>query len=117
VEDDDDLRALLIKLLASEDYEVASASDGLEALAKLGSMASLPDLIILDWMMPRMDGAQFCIEKKKHPSIDAIPIILLTADGRVEEKMRQSQVSRGISKPVDIHHFLATVEESLAQGK
>ena len=111
IEDDLDLRESLRDLLEMEGYGVEQASDGQEALEKLADRASMPHLILLDWMMPRMDGAQFCAAKKSVPLIDAIPIVLLTADGRVSEKVTQTGASTGIAKPVDIEILLSAIQK------
>lgn len=114
VEDDADLRILLKELLESEGYQVIPATDGADALDKLNAAPKLPRLIILDWMMPKMDGARFCLEKKNLPDIDGIPVILLTANGQVDQKTHQVGASLGIAKPVDVETLLSAVREKLA---
>jgi DNA-binding response OmpR family regulator len=111
VEDDRDLRELLKDLLESEGYDVTTASDGLDALSKLKSISAIPRLIVLDWMMPRMDGAQFCIEKNGIAHLSPIPVIVLTADGRLNEKVAQAGAVMGIAKPVDIDLLLSAVHK------
>jgi len=114
IEDDVDLRESLKDLLEMEGYQVGQASDGQDALEKLQACKTLPDLIILDWMMPRMDGAQFCLAKRQIPPIDAIPIVLLTADGRVNEKVIQIGAAVGLAKPIDVDVLLSAVSEHVA---
>lgn len=111
VEDDGDLRDLLRDLLESEGYVVTTASDGLDALSKLRAPQINPRLIVLDWMMPRMDGAQFCIEKNGLAHLANIPVIVLTADGRLTEKVAQSGAVMGLSKPIDIDLLLSAVQK------
>lgn len=110
IEDDLDLRESLRDLLEIEGYGVEQASDGSDALDKLRARSDMPDLILLDWMMPRMDGAQFCAAKKNFPLIDAVPIVLLTADGRLNEKVNQIGAATGIAKPVDVDVLLNAIE-------
>jgi DNA-binding response OmpR family regulator len=110
IEDDLDLRESLRDLLEMEGYGVEHASDGADALEKLKVRTGMPDLILLDWMMPRMDGAQFCVAKKPFPHIDAVPIVLLTADGRLNEKVTQIGAAMGIAKPVDVDVLLNAIE-------
>lgn len=110
IEDDLDLRESLRDLLEMEGYGVEQASDGVDALEKLKVRGSMPDLILLDWMMPRMDGAQFCVAKRPFPAIDAVPIVLLTADGRLNEKVNQIGAAMGIAKPVDVDVLLNAIE-------
>ncbi len=109
VEDDLDLRESLNDLLVSEGYRVEAAADGLEALSKLQSMTPPPQLIILDWMMPKMDGSRFCQERAKLAGLNAIPVLLLTADGRVQEKVKQVGAVSGLAKPVDVDVLLAAI--------
>lgn len=111
VEDDLDLRESLKDLLEMEGYDVEEASDGQDALEKLQVRVDMPHLILLDWMMPRMDGAQFCLAKKVFSRIDSVPILLLTADGRVNEKVTQIGAAMGIAKPVDVEILLSAIEK------
>jgi CheY-like chemotaxis protein len=111
VEDDEDLRDMLCQLFRSEGYTVASATDGADALMKLNSMSLPPRVIVLDWMMPRMGGARFCHEKRNDPRFCDIPVVLLTADGRLDEKVEQSGVAMGIDKPVDINLLLSAIQK------
>lgn len=111
IEDDLDLRESLRDLLEMEGYSVEQAFDGIDALEKLQMRGSMPDLILLDWMMPRMDGAQFCQAKRPYPQIDAVPVVLLTADGRLGEKVNQIGAAMGIAKPVDVDVLLNAIEK------
>ncbi len=111
IEDDLDLRESLRDLLEMEGYEVEQASDGVDALEKLNVKIPMPNLILLDWMMPRMDGAQFCVAKKAFPLIDGVPVVLLTADGRLSEKVSQTGAAMGIAKPVDVDVLLNAIEK------
>jgi CheY-like chemotaxis protein len=109
VEDDFDVRESLKDTLEDEGYRVASAADGLEALAYLGSHPA-PSLILLDWMMPRCNGAQFLERKEADPDIASIPVVLLTADIRRGAKDRAPQGGAFLTKPVMLPELLATVE-------
>ena len=72
--------------LSMEGYEVVTAMDGEEALAKVG--VEKPDLIVLDVMMPKLDGYETCKRLKENDDTKSIPIILLSAKGRaVDQKM------------------------------
>jgi CheY-like chemotaxis protein len=78
VDDDRVIRQLLEVNLELEGYEVvATASDGKEALDKITELQ--PDLVILDIMMPKMDGLEVCRHLKSDPDLAAIPIVLLSA--------------------------------------
>ncbi len=98
VEDDLDLRESIRDLLETEGYAVDDAVDGIDALEKLRTREQMPDLILLDWMMPRMDGGEFCAAKQTFPQIDAVPVVLLTADQKLGEKVNQTGAAMGIAK-------------------
>ena len=85
VDDDDDIRESLRDLLEGEGYAVATADNGKEALESL-RRGLLPCLIILDLMMPVMDGWQFRTEQQSDPQLAMIPVVVITAarDTRVD---------------------------------
>src|SRR3989304_9285383 len=76
---------LVSSLMRSEGYEVASASNGLEALAQVA--AAPPDLILLDIMMPTLDGYAVCRQLKARPATRLVPIVLITALGDEADKL------------------------------
>ena len=77
VEDDPDLRRLIRETFAREGYTPSAFADGLSFLASLSSF--VPDLVILDVMMPRKNGYALCSELKADPATKDIPVVLLTA--------------------------------------
>jgi len=77
VDDAPDNLDILQMRLESQGYEVATAGDGVEALEKIREM--LPDLVLLDIMMPKMDGIEAVKRLKADPSLPFIPVILVTA--------------------------------------
>lgn len=79
VDDDTELRMSLADLLHNDGFRVWSAANGQEALAHLHG-SSLPDVILLDLMMPVKDGWQFRIEQKQDPAISSIPVLAMSAD-------------------------------------
>ena len=78
VDDDADVRAAISDVLTDEGFRVASAADGAEAL-DLFAIGPLPDLVLLDWVMPGMGGAEFLRAIAKVPEWAAVPHILFTA--------------------------------------
>lgn len=110
VEDDFDVRESLKDTLEDEGYTVASAADGFEALAYLADHPP-PALILLDWMMPRCDGAQFLSLKHANPAIADIPVVLLTADIQKGGKTEALRGGAFLTKPVMLPELLATVEK------
>ena len=79
VEDDADLREMMCLLLALEGFKPVAARDGVEALERSRSHQVEPGVIVLDLMMPRMNGEQFIKELAPDPSLHAIPVVVLTA--------------------------------------
>ena len=85
VDDEKDIVDLLSYNLTKNNYKVITASDGSEALLKVNSKI---DLIILDVMMPRLDGYEVCDVLKKNPATSDIPIIFLTALSSTEDEYK-----------------------------
>lgn len=111
VEDDQAIRESLVELLEIEGYEVFSAENGQDGLEQLASCTHLPALILLDLMMPIMDGYQFCEEKALNEKITAIPVVIMSADGDIQHKIEKLDISCFIKKPVDIDEVLLLVAE------
>ena len=108
VDDDFDIRDTLTDVLETEGYSVRTAADGFQALEYLRANP-LPGLILLDWMMPRCDGLQFRRQQQQEPSIAAVPVVLLTADARMAEKLTQLDAKEYLKKPVQLDHLLEVV--------
>ena len=94
VEDDPDIRISLQSILAEEGFEVVACSNGRDALASLGTMTA-PDLIILDLMMPVMDGWQFRIQQKNDPALAQIPVIAISADASSKAAAIDAALTKG----------------------
>jgi CheY-like chemotaxis protein len=106
VEDDDGIQESLKDALEDEGYVVAQAYNGKEGLEYLSR--ELPSLVLLDFMMPVMNGVAFCEElRKREPT--GVPIVLLTADSRADERARELGVSAFVRKPMTIEDLLAVV--------
>jgi CheY-like chemotaxis protein len=110
VEDDSSIRELLVELLQSEGYDVSSAVNGLEGLKFLQTQSN-PDLILIDLMMPVMDGYSFRSEQLKNPDWAKIPVVVMSAEANAKEKMRSYDISAFLSKPVELDTILKTVEQ------
>jgi CheY-like chemotaxis protein len=109
VEDDHDVAHLLAEVLEVEGYRTAIAANGCEALDQL-QKDSHPDLILLDMMMPVMDGWKFREEQRKLPAFASIPVLTVTADGDARGKAAAIQAAGHVSKPVEIDSLLDEVE-------
>ena len=99
VEDDASTAALLKTYLLSKQLDADIAVDGLDALEKVKK--SVPDLVLLDVMMPRLDGYGFIREFKKDPKMRALPVIVLTAREMMRDIFVQEGVKDFVSKPYD----------------
>jgi two-component system, OmpR family, phosphate regulon response regulator PhoB len=86
VEDEDALSTLLQYNLDKEGYEVRVAGDGEEALTLVSER--LPDIIILDWMLPKISGIEVCRRLRQRPESRNVPIIMLTARGEETDRIR-----------------------------
>jgi CheY-like chemotaxis protein len=105
VDDDFDVRDSLSEILRDEGFAVAAAGDGLEALAYLRREPA-PALILLDWMMPRCDGARFRQEQLADPRLAPLPVVVLTADTRAHERAQAAGVDGFLCKPVKLDRLL-----------
>jgi signal transduction histidine kinase/DNA-binding response OmpR family regulator len=104
VDDDDSIREYLSQLLADQGYEVDTAVDGMDALKRVS--ASQPDLVVLDIMMPNLDGMETARRLKENPDTASIPIVILTIEGDPDEGFRLG-VDRFFTKPLVRKEFLA----------
>ena len=112
VEDSDDMRDFLSDNFR-EQYEVITAGDGLEALHLLGKHEV--SLIISDWMMPRMDGAEFCRRVRRDPLTSHIPFVMLTAKTDDDSKVEGMDVGADtyIEKPFSVQYLEACIRNIL----
>src|SRR5205085_12014163 len=81
VEDDHDVREALVEALEASDYHPMAAANGSEALQRLRSGSEPPCVILLDVMMPVMDGREFREEQRRDPALAEIPVVVLSAHG------------------------------------
>lgn len=114
VDDDIGIRMLLSKFLQREGFETLIAEDGLEGLEL--AKRNHPDLIILDVVMPRMDGLTAARLIKFYKPLTEVPIIFLTAkDAEKEiELAKEARAEVYITKPFDVHKVIQVVKELLS---
>jgi CheY-like chemotaxis protein len=106
VEDDNEIRECVGEFLRDEGYSVESAENGAAALAHLKNCETLPSLILLDLMMPVMDGFQFREAQMKDDTLAAIPTAMLSAHGRVEERAKSAGLKHILRKPIELDDLL-----------
>ncbi len=110
VEDDLDIRDALAQILEEEGYSVQTAANGREALDQLRS-GPPPRLILLDLMMPVMNGWQFRAEQRRDPALAAIPVVVISADTNVGDKAKAIGIAEFFRKPIEISGLLQTMEK------
>jgi CheY-like chemotaxis protein len=110
VEDDPDIRATLCEALEDNGYATAGASNGVEALAYLRSGVEKPCLILLDLMMPVMDGQTFRAEQRADPELADIPVVVISAYRDVE-KYANDLAAEYLAKPVRLDTLLETARK------
>jgi CheY-like chemotaxis protein len=105
VDDDPDIREEMAAALVREGYEVTEAADGIEALDALAGPK--PSVVLLDMMMPRMNGNEFLDAVSERPELRKIPIVVVSA--------YPGEVRRGaqkvVAKPISLHMLLDVVAE------
>lgn len=118
VDDDVDFCAAVKLLLESKSYEVVLSYDGKEGLEKARAVG--PDMVILDVMMPEMNGYDVCVVLKADPELSRIPVILLTAVDQAmfktaytKEMGLMTEADDYIAKPVDSSELVQRVEKLL----
>lgn len=116
VDDDSDIRGLLEFKLAAAGHQVTSEADGEAGLAAV--LDTKPDLVVLDWMMPRMTGVEVCLAMRKDAELNGTPVLFLTA------KAQESDVQRGFAaggndymvKPFSPRELMTRVDALLARS-
>jgi two-component system cell cycle sensor histidine kinase/response regulator CckA len=114
VEDDVDIREALDGLLSMEGFRVSGCSNGREALDWLRA-SPRPDLIVLDLMMPVMDGWQFRVAQKDDPELATIPVLALSADSTAKAAAIDAEAY--LKKPVDYDTLIDTIDRLLVASE
>lgn len=110
VEDDRDLRESIAEILQDNAYSPIGAANGQDALDCLHGSDGKPCVILLDIMMPVMDGWQFRVLQRRDPELSDIPVVVLTAHASIQEAARKMRAVAGLRKPVNVGTLLQTVE-------
>lgn len=116
VDDDRDICELVDFKLSQGGFDVHTETDGESGISAAGDL--LPDLVLLDWMMPRLTGIEVCLRMRADPRTAGIPVVLLTA------KAQEADVQRGfaagaddyIVKPFSPRELVSRVEALLARA-
>ena len=117
VDDEVNIVTSLEYVMIAAGFDVATAYDGEEALTKIAEI--VPDLVILDVMMPKLDGFEVCEKVRENPLWESVIIVMLTAKGRDSE--REKGLSLGandyLTKPFSTHDIVNRVKELLSTSE
>ena len=108
VDDDDDIREVMQELLVAEGFQVDVAKDGIDALGKLEAEPSLP-LILLDMMMPRMDGEAFLNALRAKPALANASVVVISGNGAARQKAGNFHAAGCLVKPFELDELLELV--------
>ena len=108
VEDDPDAREMIRELLTDRGYDTEEAENGREALEKLHERR--PKVVLLDVMMPDMDGWEFCDAKRRDPTVSDVPVVVMSGYHRGEVVARAIGAQAFLRKPIAVSDLLRAVE-------
>jgi CheY-like chemotaxis protein len=109
VEDDPDVRETIAEILVDAAYQPLLASNGKEALEHLRSAAPKPCVILLDIMMPVMNGWEFRAQQRSEAGLSAIPVVVITAHADASRAATEMEAAGFLRKPVKLESLLASV--------
>jgi CheY-like chemotaxis protein len=115
VEDDADTRDAIVEVLTDRNYRALEASNGADALDELRAAAPHPCVILLDMMMPVMDGTEFRNLQRVDKALRGIPVVVLSAHADATALADEMQAEGFLRKPVDLVTLLRTVEQFCAR--
>jgi CheY-like chemotaxis protein len=114
VEDNNDLSLLFKLVLESAGYQVAILDDGRDALAQVEKIQ--PQLVVMDIMMPEINGLQVSRKIKEKPDYQSLPILLVSALDRLQdEQLHKSRADDIIYKPFDLDYLISKIEQMIAK--
>ncbi len=116
VDDDRDVAGTIERTLRRKDHQVVVAYSGVQALQLI--QRQHPDLVVLDIMMPRMDGIEVCQRIRALPNVASVPILFLTAKGKIEDKLEGFEAGADdyLTKPFDLRELELRVKALLRRS-
>jgi CheY-like chemotaxis protein len=109
IDDDVDVREGLMDFLEDNGYQPVGAVHGREALQKLGGSSVRPCVILLDLMMPVMDGRTFREQQLQLPELSAIPVLIVSASKEAEQTAKDLHTAGHLTKPLNLEELLRIV--------
>lgn len=110
VDDDPFIREVIAELLQDEGYTVVQTANGEEALNYLQQQTHPPCVILLDLMMPKMNGWEFRAAQRQDPTLAAIPVITISAHADLLTTASQLDVAGHFAKPIDMDRLLVAIQ-------
>jgi CheY-like chemotaxis protein len=111
VEDDPNIQEMMAELLTDEGYVVLTAATGASGLALLARQAGIIRLVVLDLMMPGINGWEVSAQIQADPALRRIPVLIVSAITALEERTEHLGAARVLAKPFKVAEFLAVVAE------
>ena len=116
VDDDEDIRESIADVLRHYGFRVETAADGRDALERLRAGGPAPAVILLDLMMPVMDGWQFRAAQLADAALAPIPVVALSGQGRLEEHLPGLRIAEAIRKPFDVNQLVELMSRYTRPG-
>jgi CheY-like chemotaxis protein len=117
VDDDRDIVDAIRALLEDDGFDVVTANNGFAALRQLRRAGPRPDVIVLDLMMPLLDGWDFRAEQLADPAVRDIPVIIMTASGLTDGMLDgQLKAAAVLPKPIEVEPFLRVLNDLCRAG-
>ena len=115
VEDDEDIGPFIVQALQqATPYHPIWVADGFAALKTVHDLK--PDLLILDYQLPNMDGIELYDQLHARPELMSVPALLMSAQRGLPHHALEKRKLKGISKPIELSEFLETIDRLLAEG-
>jgi CheY-like chemotaxis protein len=115
VEDDTALREVLQDALEFEGYVVSTAGNGVEAIE--GILATPPDLVVCDMLLPGMDGSDLAAELQRRGLRPGLPLVFLTGSDRAREAIGETDADALFEKPVGLADLMAAIDRLTGEGE
>jgi two-component system, cell cycle response regulator DivK len=114
-EDDDDLRALYVHMLASEGYKVSAVRNGLEALAEI--QLNRPDVVVTDITMPVLSGLDLIVSIRSNEELADLPIVAITSFGEdLREQARAAGATEAIDKSTELTRMCEVIDAAVSRS-